>query len=91
MFIWWRIAAVVFRLYGARVNTTVVQRLTNFRSERHEVVVARRHHMHRRNDLVFGQLPHVELVQRKHALDVQDRRTHFVKRNGRWHTLEQDK
>lgn len=83
----WR---VVFRLDGARVDASLVQRLADLCRNRHEIVLARRHDVHRRNNLVLRQLPHVELMHGQNSVYRQNRIPYFLQRNGRRDTLQQD-
>jgi len=47
--------------------------------------------MHGCDKLVFGELPHMELVNRDHAVDSEDGVFDFIERYSRRHTLQEDK
>lgn len=72
------------------MDAQVVQRLADLGSDRHKVVAAFREDVHGGDELVLGELPHVQFVERQDAIDGQDGVFHFVEGHGRGDTLEED-
>ena len=46
--------------------------------------------MYRGDDLAFGKLPHVQLVEGENPINLEDGGTNFIQGNGRWYTLQQN-
>lgn len=81
-------------LDGARVDPPSVQVGTDLGSNVHVLFGlsgrAVDQNMDRGDDLALAELPHVKLVEVKHAVDIHDRVTHGFERDGSGNTLEQN-
>ena len=60
---------MIFGLYRAGMNSLMVKGDTNIGGDQHEVVFARGSNMHGCHDFSFGELPDVQFMERKHAVD----------------------
>jgi hypothetical protein len=71
---------MIFRLNSARVDAMTMKCLVNVGGDWHEIVILGGKYVYRCHNLGFRELPNVQIVERKHAFDIQYGRSDLFKR-----------
>jgi hypothetical protein len=85
-----RLPNTILWLYSTRMHPMMMQRPPDIRRHLHKVVFVRRHHVYGRDRFRFRELPDVEVMQGKNAVDGEDGFTHVFKGDVRRDALEKD-